>query len=255
MYPNSLLKCRLNCEWIADHLYINIFAKSTKKYVIVDMGSNRGDFAKAFLNMYPASTAVLIEPNPYLAEGLISDFADKNVFILNAAIGSRICESVPFYLSKDQRAGSLNKELAEAHGLAEDNNQLCVRMTTLKEVCSSLSLKKIDLLKLDIEGAEWDVIENFSKEDYKKVDQIAVEFHDFIDPLLRKRTENCIKMLRRYGYLFIHSESPYMHGSPYFNCLFFKKRIAILGLILGFLRRTRSSIAKAKNIFMSPRNT
>jgi len=233
---------RLHFETMSDHFFVNINSKN-KKYVLVDLGANKGSFLKQFLKGHSISKAVLIEANPSLSQELVSDFADKSVFVVNAAIGARSFESVPFYLSNNQEASSLNRELAKSHGLKEDSNQVCVKMITLKEACSLFELEKIDLLKVDIEGAEYDLLENFSKEDFKKIDQISIEFHDFIDPSLRKRTEDCINKLRGHGYLFSHIGTPYMYGSPYYNCLFFKKRIAILGLALVLYGRIRGFIA------------
>lgn len=164
------------------------------------MGASKGEFSKEFLRRCSASKAVLIEPSPTLAQGLILDFAEKNVYILNAAMGSQVSESISFYLSKNPEASSINKEFAKEYGLVEESSQINVRMTTLKEVCSLFALKKIDLLKIDIEGSEYDLLENISKEDIKKIDQISIEFHDFIDPLLREKTEKCIKKLQRFEF-------------------------------------------------------
>jgi len=232
---HNFLRRILDIENIYHHFYISIFQRN-KKYVLVDMGANKGLFAKEFLRRCSISKAVLIEPDPSLAKDLRSDFPEKNIYILNAAIGPEVSESVPFYLSKNQEASSLNKELVKGHGLVDEGSQVNVRMTTLKEVCSLFDLTKIDLLKIDIEGAEYDLLENLSKEDFKKIDQISVEFHDFIDPELRERTEKCIKKIRSHGYLFIYAGTTYLYGSPYENCLFFKKRVALIGLIFRLLR-------------------
>ena len=44
----------------------------------------------------------------------------------------------------------------------------------------SFELEKVDVLKLDIEGAELDVLESIPDSLLRKIDQITVEFHDFI---------------------------------------------------------------------------
>jgi FkbM family methyltransferase len=213
---------------------------------MVDMGANKGEFTKAFLKKHPAAKIVMIEPDPFLAKQLTAEFSGRErggVSIINAAIGVKESEGVPFYLSENPEASSLNKELAAAHTPKEGHNEITVRMTTLKEICSLYGLKKIDLLKMDIEGAEWELIEGLTKEDYKRIEQITVEFHDFIDPALRESTEKCIRILRKRGYLFVRGESTsYMPGSPYCNCLFVKKRMAILGFLK--LRRIISSLTR-----------
>ncbi len=53
---------------------------------------------------------------------------------------------------------------------------------------------------MDIEGAEFDIIKNFSKDNYEKINQLTIEFHDFLDHELRKKVNKTIKKLIKLGY-------------------------------------------------------
>jgi len=54
------------------------------------------------------------------------------------------------------------------------------------------------------------------------VDQLTVEFHDFLDVRWRPRTERCIERLRTLGYAAVCRAGEHGHGSPYFDCLFYR---------------------------------
>ena len=55
-------------------------------------------------------------------------------------------------------------------------------MITLSEFCRRTGTEHIDLLKLDIEGAEIDMFDNTTDQDLRSATQITTEFHDFIYP-------------------------------------------------------------------------
>jgi FkbM family methyltransferase len=62
---------------------------------------------------------------------------------------------------------------------------------------------QIELLKIDIEGFEYDVIEDIIKNKLK-IRQIAVEFHDFYKEIKKEKTQQSIRLLKANGYKLIH---------------------------------------------------
>jgi len=210
----------LNC--IHDHYFIDEFSNES---IIVDLGSGHGKFASVILERFPYSKAILVEADPYLIENLSSIFKDKmNIEILNKAIGDKREEGIRLFRSKNFEFNSINKSFSEKGGGSDSHSEVFVSMITLQDIFSQFNLHKIDLLKVDVEGSEWDIFENFSEKDAERIDQISVEFHDFMDPSLRKKSEKCIKKLKKLGYCFMHSRTNFFYGSPYFNCLFYKKK-------------------------------
>jgi hypothetical protein len=51
-------------------------------------------------------------------------------------------------------------------------------LKTVSEVIREHRLGAIDLIKIDVEGSEWDVIEGIAEEDWPKIKQFVVEAHD-----------------------------------------------------------------------------
>lgn len=60
---------------------------------------------------------------------------------------------------------------------------------------------KIDILKLDLEGAEFGLIENLNKEDLVDIDQIFIEFHHHsIDRYKLEDTTRLVNKLESFGF-------------------------------------------------------
>ncbi len=204
-----------------EHLLVNNFGKSS---VIVDLGAGKGEFPEWILREfpyeYPTCRIILVEPNPALIQELTKKFeSQKQVEILEAAVGNKITDNAKFYLSKSFETNSLNRLLD-----VDKVGEITVRVVTLRDILSQFYLDKIDLLKIDVEGAEWDIFENFSKHDFERISQISVEFHDFLNPSLRRRTERSIARLKGFGYSLVYAGTNYKYGTPYYNCLFYDRK-------------------------------
>ena len=52
------------------------------------------------------------------------------------------------------------------------------RVETLSRVIHALNIGAIDLLKIDVEGAEWDVLQGIQTRDWSKINQVVAEVHD-----------------------------------------------------------------------------
>ena len=60
---------------------------------------------------------------------------------------------------------------------------------------------EIDILKMDIEGAEYEVIDDLLDEPIDRIQQILIEFHHWIYPSISlKATSNAISKLENEGY-------------------------------------------------------
>ena len=82
-----------------------------------------------------------------------------------------------------------------------------VQMKSILDISEELDHKRIDLLKMDIEGSEYEVLENLSKLSIE-VDQICVEFHDrfFNNP---KKSLKTLQKLKSAGYLIFGASKSY----------------------------------------------
>lgn len=102
--------------------------------------------------------------------------------------------------------------------LQHTNNYFEADVQRVKTIMTQLGHKSIDLLKIDIEGAEYNVIEAII-EDEIDVKVICVEFDEVHTPLdwrFISRIRKSIKMLKRAGYQIVSIDNAY-------NITFLKK--------------------------------
>ena len=135
------------------------------------------------------------DPTPKSVNWINKNVSNKNFNFSPLGIsnekGSRL-----FYLPKDNKhvSGSLEK-------ISTVNEEMAVELEfdTLKNQMIKNNHKKIDFLKMDIEGSEYDVIESILNEKIE-IDQILVEFHPHLIQNGRKKTKNTIIKLESFGY-------------------------------------------------------
>jgi hypothetical protein len=76
-----------------------------------------------------------------------------------------------------------------------------VQATTIGELLARHGVHRAALVKLDIEGAELEILEAIDSATLARVDQLTVEFHDFIDPGQSAAVVDAIERMRRAGFL------------------------------------------------------
>lgn len=110
---------------------------------------------------------------------------------------------VDFYLPQnpDHVSGSLIQQKN-----IDTKQKVTVQMKSLKDIMTELNHTFIDVLKMDIEGSEYEVLEDIIQQDIA-IHQILVEFHDRFFPNPQKSIHT-VRMLRNAGYeLFAVSDS------------------------------------------------
>ncbi|MFN2509155.1 MAG: FkbM family methyltransferase [Chthoniobacterales bacterium] len=130
----------------------------TEYRTLIDAGANRGTFTDAFLQVYSPSRVVLVEPIPALAEGLRRRFSPRAGFsVVAAALADRSGEA-DFQLNESLDSSSLfriNPRNVEWFGRdLKVTGTLRVPTLTLTQLLEEQRLQQVDLLKLDLQGAE-----------------------------------------------------------------------------------------------------
>ncbi len=164
-------------------------APLTKDSVVVDAGAHRGEFSAEIIRRFGCQCH-LVEANPKLVETLIVAGAES---ITPAALDAH-----------DGRGMLHVSENPEATGLFDAGSvttNVEVETISLATLMQRLGIAKIDILKLDIEGAEFDLIASTPDQILQRINQITVEFHDF-KPAFRGRGlfENARARLQSMGF-------------------------------------------------------
>lgn len=77
--------------------------------------------------------------------------------------------------------------------------QIQVTLKSMQEIISLLQHQRIDVLKMDIEGAEYEVIPGILNSGIE-INQILIEFHHRMISHGKMLTKNAISMLKKYNY-------------------------------------------------------
>ncbi len=84
---------------------------------------------------------------------------------------------------------------------AMDSKRIQVPCLTLSTAQDRFGIQQIDILKIDIEGFEYKVIEQLIANDWiSQVSQLLVEFHHFLPGIRSSHTRSAISKLRESGF-------------------------------------------------------
>jgi len=137
---------------------------------IVDAGANVGYSARWFGREFPAAKIIAIEPDPENFRMLLRNTAKMpQVVAIRAALTAQ-----PTRVRLQDPGGG---GWAIRTEIADDSSDGTVRGMTVSEIMAEHGIGRIDLLKVDIEGAEREVLEA-SSDWMPHVDALVAELHD-----------------------------------------------------------------------------
>ncbi|HWD89921.1 MAG TPA: FkbM family methyltransferase [Mucilaginibacter sp.] len=129
-----------------------------KPITFIDIGASKGDFATSITKSYTIKKGILIEPLSSRIQGLNERFPNKAIFdILNLAVSDQSGEA-DFYDATEWNVMSslleIKPEFYEAHVLTSPGKKIKVQTETLDNIVGQRKLDLVDLLKIDVQGAE-----------------------------------------------------------------------------------------------------
>ncbi len=183
---------------------------------IIDLGANKAAFSIQLFKNYNAR-CYAIEPN----QDLLNEITDPNIHKFKYAI-TKQNSLIKFYVNDNHEASSVIENFYSS----SDNKRVdIVEGITWNSLIEKLELKheNVSIVKVDIEGSELDLIESFTLDSVSLIDQLTIEFHDWLDVSLHEKTINAINKLKTLGFSTI-SNSP-DHSWPVEMLFLNKKRI------------------------------
>jgi FkbM family methyltransferase len=209
--------------------------------VVADFGAHRGEFFAALKSEHPVSQGLLIEADPALAESLKQTFGDDTDVVHAAAVAENKHEPVTFTRSIEPEASSVFKEWSAAYGIAD---QVKVPTLDFSDAFKRFG-RQIDLIKMDVEGAEIGILESASALDLASCRQLTVEFHDKRPPFTRRDVDRVCRRMRAEGYGIVVANWPKVDDVLFVNLKSVPaaKRIAVrcrvvVANVLFIVRRT-----------------
>jgi FkbM family methyltransferase len=166
--------------------------------ICFDVGANVGYYTLLFSNAAKRGTVYSFEPVPLNYQMLTTNLVLNNVHNVNPrpwAVGTTKKE-VSFVITRDAAYSSLMET-----GRKPVVERIRVPMTGLDEYCQSEHISRIDVLKVDVEGAEEQVIEGASRllRDYPPR-LIMLELYEPMLCVLGSGIERVLARMRGFGY-------------------------------------------------------
>jgi FkbM family methyltransferase len=170
------------------------FKSESKNPIIIDCGANIGLSVLYFKIKYPNAKIKAFEADPeifkYLKNNVFKYFEKSDVEIHNKAVWT-------------DNDGIYFRQEGGASGRIEKNDKsILIESIRLKEFIKSF--ESIDLLKMDIEGAECDVLMDCGLE-LKKCKLVFVEYHSFISQTIQ--LDKILKLFTDLGFRYYIKEA------------------------------------------------
>ncbi len=180
---NEVLKRKIlnwGIYWISYLKLIPILKDINKESTIIDCGANRGDITALFAKR--GAKVYAFEPDPLAFQALVERFKkNKNVVCFQKGVWDRNGKETLYFhraRDKEEMALTVSSSLIKEKVNIDANNGREVEIVDLTEFIENLRTR-VDLIKIDIEGAEIQVLKKIIRnESYKKTGQIFVETHE-----------------------------------------------------------------------------
>lgn len=158
---------------------------------IVDLGANIGLSALFFLKKYPNAHIIAVEPDTVNFEFMKRNLEDysNHVALLQAAIWPS--DGVVSFVEHDESNEGLGAWGYRTETLTE-GAEASVSAISIPTLMNQFSMDFIDILKVDIEGAEYELFEKDYESWLDKVGLIIIETHDRFKPNSEAMVRNAL---------------------------------------------------------------
>ena len=172
---------------ICGHTIDDTLIKHNPAPTVLDLGGYDGDFARGFFEHYPNAFIITFEPTPGLCKSHQGNWLviGKAAWIRDGNAEFSVCEGAHFKNSL----------------IIPGGKKIYVETVDLVPLLKTISF---DVIKIDIEGAEYELIEHWIKNNALKEQefaQLSIEFHDFLDPALCVKTTHTIAALYKLDFI------------------------------------------------------
>ena len=166
--------------------------------VVFDIGAYIGTYALAASQIARKGKVYAFEPNPQSAKRLqrsvqIRDIG--NIQVVQAALGDHTGE-LPFTLATYPPQSSLS----DSPTSESDVQSISVQVENLDNYCQTRGITHADYLKIDVEGAELQVLQGAAGMIRASRPEMIIELHETMAPNFGYTTQNVVEYLQGLNY-------------------------------------------------------
>ena len=190
-------------EIVRDNDYIlHNFVDNIDKHIL-DIGANCGVATIILAKQNPLSKVYSFEPDPYLYEILKVNIISNNltnVKLFNLAVSKNNMDTLQLLFHPHYSGGNTTYSDSDNFNnyFKIESKNINVKAISLDEIIYNNNIDEIELLKIDCEGAEYDII--YDSEEFKKnkIKNIVGEFHNLSYNKIKYRAEDLIDYSKKY---------------------------------------------------------
>ncbi len=193
--PGEPLPEMLEEIWV-NRCYAPEGLKVAAGHTIVDVGAHVGLFTLWAATSNPGIRIISLEPSPQVCEFLRKNVSINrldNVAVLQSACGGRRGERVLY----SRGPGAANTFYTRDNYNSSFFPIAATSVITLDDLFEDFDVRTCGFLKLDCEGAEYEILMNAAKETLNKVQRISAEYHVGLNEYT---PEQLVDFLRAYGF-------------------------------------------------------
>jgi len=150
--------------------------------VAVDVGANVGAHTLTLSRLVgPSGRVLAFEPNPIVRTRLARNLAInsiRNVVVHACALGSADCR-MPLMVPAVDSAEAANPGMSSLVALDTPHDLVEVEVTSLDAVVNASGLRRLDLVKIDVQGYEMSVLEGMRAQIERFAPAIIFEYEDW----------------------------------------------------------------------------
>lgn len=178
-YTRTVIANPFNCSYIN---YVEFFARKIyDEYdiedfeIVIDAGANDGLVTEYFLDR-GSKKIYCFEPDKRSVKYLKKKFIDdKRVVIIEKGLYNKNEYDVQFGSNKDASTVTAMSSIQETNQSHDDS--FLAEITSYDKFISDYNIDNISLFKIDIEGAEFELLKSMTEEQKSKIKQFLVECH------------------------------------------------------------------------------
>lgn len=199
-------------ETFLDAFYTRYGVPIRDRWTIMDIGAGIGDFSIYAAHGNPHGAIFAFEPFPesyHLLERNIALNGVENILPFQSAVWGQAG-----FLHLDNSNGEPLQVVSKASPTSKiEKDVIKVSALPLSQVFETHAIRKLDLLKLDCEGAEYEILMGAPPEVFDKIERIIMEYHDIDEKYHHNKLAS---FLRGLGYKvscydnFVHDDIGYL---------------------------------------------
>lgn len=152
---------------IEEYKYPNFEIRETD--TVIDIGAHVGLFtlyASQFCNRGKIFSYEPMKENYKILVDNVKNNNLVNIKTFNLAVSNS--QSVKLYINDDESGHSM---------FSKSSNFITVKSISLEDIFNQNNIQECNFLKLDCEGAEYEIIENLPTKFFEKIEKIVIEYH------------------------------------------------------------------------------